>query len=411
MGHHKVDPSIIFEERRHFADAPRRMVMPVAILGLLMLGVSVLLALISDEGFAMFGRHYLVAYTWWTSIIVGAMFFVIIQHLTKAGWSVVVRRVPEILGCAVPTLALLSLPLVVPVLLGDGSVFSWADSEKVAASELIQKKAGYLNGWFFLARVAFYFTVWFLITRFYFTRSRRQDETGDPEHTRVMQRRSPLAIILFALTTTFFAFDFLMSIDPEWFSTMFGVYFFAGSVVSFMAFFALTLMGIQRRGILVKAISTEHYHDIGKLNFAFVFFWGYIAFSQFMLIWYANIPEETLWYKHRSEGPWLAMAYVLIAGHLLIPFLGLLSRHVKRSRKAYAFWAIWLLIMHWIDLNWIVTPTWAHGHGPVFHVIDLSLFLGIGGLVLATALKVGLQVALVPERDPLLGESLAFENM
>ncbi|HMQ23352.1 MAG TPA: hypothetical protein PKE00_12730, partial [Planctomycetota bacterium] len=105
MGHHKVDPSIIFEERRHFADAPRRMVMPVTILGLLMLGVSVLLALISDEGFAMFGRHYLVAYTWWTSIIVGAMFFVIIQHLTKAGWSVVVRRVPEILGCAVPTLA------------------------------------------------------------------------------------------------------------------------------------------------------------------------------------------------------------------------------------------------------------------------------------------------------------------
>ncbi|MCA8970532.1 MAG: hypothetical protein KDC95_12135, partial [Planctomycetes bacterium] len=156
---------------------------------------------------------------------------------------------------------------------------------------------------------------------------------------------------------------------------------------------------------------TEHYHHLGKLNFAVVFFCGYIAFSQFMLIWYANIPEEPLCFEHRTEGPWLAVAYVLIFGHMIIPFAGLLSRHVKRSRKAYAFWAIWLLVMHWIDLNWIVMPTFSHGGGSVFHVIDLSLFLGIGALVLATALKIGSQVALVPERDPLLGESLAFENM
>lgn len=412
MGPHSVDPSVIFEERRHLSDGPKRMVKPVAFIGLLMLGVSVLLSYVSGDGWSTFAQRYLVAYMWWLSIALGALFFVIIQHLTKAGWSVVVRRVAEILSCTMPVLAVLSLPLVVSVLMQDSTVFRWADPAEVAKSGLIQKKVGYLNPWFFAIRVVLYFVVLISLTRFFLKHSKEQDETGNIEHTRAMQKLSPLAIILFALTTTFISFDFLMSLDPEWFSTMFGVYFFAGCVVSFLAFYALTLMGLQRRGLLKNAVTTEHFHDIGKLNFAFIFFWGYVAFSQFMLIWYANIPEETLWFEHRSHGPWFYVAIALVACHLFIPFAGMLSRHVKRSRKGYAFWAIWLLVIHWVDLNWIITPTWAHGdHTSVFHFVDVSLFLGVGALVLATALGVASKVSLVPERDPLLGESLAFHNM
>ena len=411
MAHHAVDPSIILEEKRHLDGKLKKLVVPLAIVGLLLLGVSLLIASLSG-GVGMLGPHYLVAFMWWLSIALGALFFVVIQHLTKAGWSVVVRRVAEIVGRTMPMLALLALPIVIPTFFGSHSTFEWADPAIVAQKPLIQIKGAWLTPWFFALRVAIYFTIWIVLTRFFFERSRQQDESGDVRLTLVMQKWSPISIVLFALTTTFAAFDFLMALDAEWFSTMFGVYFFAGCVVSFMAFLALALMTIQRQGLLANAVTTEHLHDVGKLNFAFIIFWGYVAFSQFMLIWYANIPEETLWFAERTEGNWLVVSYVLLFGNLLIPFLGLLSRHAKRSRKVYGFWAVWLLVMHWVDLNWMVMPNFSHGeHASVFHPVDISCFLGVGALVCAMALKVASSVSLVPERDPLLGESLAFENM
>jgi hypothetical protein len=201
-----------------------------------------------------------------------------------------------------------------------------------------------------------------------------------------------------------------MSLDPMWFSTIFGVYYFAGCVLSAHAVLILVLMWLQGNKRLVRAITTEHFHDIAKMMFAFVIFWAYIAFSQFMLIWYANLPEETAWYRHRVEGPWWYVAWALVLGHFALPFLGLMSRHVKRNRRALAFWAIWLLVLHWVDLYWLVMPNFSAGHLPL-HVLDLTCTVGLLCLFVAAAAYKARNVNLVPTRDPRLAQSLAFENL
>jgi hypothetical protein len=218
-----------------------------------------------------------------------------------------------------------------------------------------------------------------------------------------------VALLLFAFTVTFASFDWLMSLSPRWFSTIFGVYFFSGAVVAFFAAIILAAMVLQLLGRLKTTVTIEHYHDLGKLLFAFVVFWGYIAFSQYLLMWYANIPEETGWYLVRQSGPWRWVALALLFGNLLIPFCGLLSRHVKRWKWSLAFWAAWLLAMHWLDLYWIIMPNLSPSALPL-GAIDACLFLGIGGVYLAGLIHVAGQHPLLPIADPRLGESLAFEN-
>jgi len=201
-----------------------------------------------------------------------------------------------------------------------------------------------------------------------------------------------------------------MSLDPHWFSTMFGVYWFAGIVASFFALMTLLSTGLQRSGRLEGLITLEHFNDYGRAMFAFVFFWAYIAFSQYMLIWYANIPEETGWYLHRQQHGWGWIGISLVLLHWLVPFVGLMSRYTKRRVRLMVFWAIWILVMHWVDLYWLIKPTAHGGAGIAPALSDLAATACIGGFWLAAVARVAGNRPLVPLRDPRLEESLNFEN-
>ena len=232
-----------------------------------------------------------------------------------------------------------------------------------------------------------------------------------------MQWWAPLGLILFGLTLTFAMWDWVMSLDPGWYSTIFGVYIFAGSALSMFATVILTVMFLQSLGYLKDSVSSEHFHDMGKFLFGFTFFYGYIAFSQFMLQWYGNLPEETEWYSHRGAttavaqvNAWSVVILMVLFGQVLIPFAGLLSRHVKRCRAMLAFWAIWQLVFHWVDLFWIVRPQMTPDNAFDLGIIDLAVFVGVGGLFFAMVVRTAGLAALRPLRDPRLSASLAFEN-
>jgi hypothetical protein len=335
---------------------------------------------------------------------------VTLQHLVNAKWSIAVRRVGELLAANMTLLAVLALPIIIPLVFGNSSLYIWADSERVNADHLLHHKAPYLNVGFFAVRFILYFAFWAALSRYFFDHSVRQDQSGDPKHARRMARVSAPCMILLALTLTFAAFDFLMSLDPYWFSTIFGVYFFAGCVVSWHATFALALVYLQSKGRLTKIVSVEHYHDIGKMMFAFTVFWSYIGFSQFMLQWYANIPEETAWWKERFAGDWMYVSGALLFGHFVIPFFFLLSRHLKRNKTTLALAACWILGIHYVDMYWLVMPNLHHEHVS-FSLLDITSLVGIAGLFIASAAFQARKVNLIPTKDPRLAQSLAFENI
>ena len=265
-------------------------------------------------------------FAFFLSISLGGLFFVLLEHCTRAGWSVVARRVAEAIAANVWLMAVLAIPVV----LGMHHLYHWSDAAAVAHDPLIEAKVGFLNPTFFMIRLAIYFTIWGVMATFLYRTSLAQDASGDPALTLRMERLSAPGMVLFALSLNFAAFDLLMSLDPHWFSTIFGVYYFAASVVAFFAVMPKVLWALQSRGILKNAITVEHYHDFGKLLFAFVVFWAYIAFSQYMLIWYANVPEETEWFLKRQTGEWTTVSLLLIFGHFVVPFLLLVSRFIKR---------------------------------------------------------------------------------
>ncbi|MHB8899837.1 MAG: quinol:cytochrome C oxidoreductase, partial [Thermoguttaceae bacterium] len=321
-----------------------------------------------------------------------------------------VRRLNEILAANMPLMAVLFLPLAVSLFLPAVGPYVWANSEFAARSALVQHKEPYLNVSFFLARSLVYLGLWVWMARFYFTRSVRQDRSGDPQLTVTMERYSGPILLLYGVTITFAAFDWLMSIDPEWFSSIFGVYFYSGATVGGLAAVILVAIVSQRLGYANDAITTEHYHDLGKLLFSFVIFWGYIAFSQYMLIWYANIPEETRWYLDRQTPAWSGFSIVLLVGHLFIPFFGLISRVVKRRKGLLGFWCVWLLVLHWFDMCYLVMPAFSAERFPI-GLIDVCLLVGLGGLYVAGTVRAARGVALVATRDPRLAEALSFENI
>jgi hypothetical protein len=381
----------------------------LAVGGVVALAGAWVLAGSRDDPLKGFSASYLVSFCFFLSISLGALFFVALQHLVRAGWSVTLRRLAELLAANLSCLAFLFLPILVPLLVGRTGLYKWADAETVAADKLLQGKVPYLNVPFFAVRAGAYFLVWGFLARYFLVRSSRQDDSGDPRLTRRMERASAAALILFALTVTFASFDWLMSLEPAWFSTIFGLYFFSGAVVAFLATLILLAIALQAGGWLGRSITTEHYHELGKLLLGFIIFWGYMAFSQYMLIWYANIPEESVWYLARQTGPWVWVSVGLLFGHLLIPFFGLLSRQLKRRRMLLGGWAAWMLVAHWVDLYWLVMPTFSPERLP-FGLVDVCCIMGVGCLFLAGLLWIARGRALVPLRDPRLHESLAFEN-
>jgi len=375
-----------------------------------LLGVGVLalaasfMSLLGEEARKQFFFSYLVSYLFVLSVILGSMFFVLVQHLSRAGWSVVVRRVAENMMGTMPIM----VPLFLPIAFGYHTLYHhWVDAEP--DDTVLAGKSSYLNVTFFFVRAALYFAIWIGIALYFRRTSLRQDENGDPALTLRMARVAAPCMLLFALSLTFAAVDWVMALSPHWFSTMWGVYFFAGCYVGWMATLGLTLMWMNRRGCLADAVTTEHYHDVGKLLFAFVVFWTYTAFSQFMLIWYANLPEETSWYHHHLHGSWNGIGETMMVGHFGIPFVFLMSRHVKRARGTLAVAACFMLVMHWLDLHWNVMPHLHHdGISPSW--VDFTTPIGLACLVLCLFVSQVRRTPLLPLRDPRLKESLQFVN-
>ena len=374
-------------------------------LGLAALAAAALIAILTPRGGETFANAYLVSFVFCLSLALGALFFVLLQHLTGAGWGVVVRRPAEAVAGVFPLLAVLSVPLLVSL----KTLYPWAGPEALADHALSGKQA-YLNVPFFVIRWVVYFLIWSLLAWYLRRLSAQQDQTGDSRLTLRMERLSAPGMIGFALTATFFAFDVLMSRDPHWYSTIYGVYLFSGSAVGFFALLPLVTLILQRSGRIWHAVSADHYHDLGKLGFAFIVFWAYIAFSQFMLIWYSNIPEETTWYLRRLTGPWAGFSMFLLIGHFVIPFWILISRAVKRRPAFLAGAAVWILFMHWLDIYWLAMPEAVHGQLG-FSLQHVLCLVGLSALMTAIITFNLSRAALIPLKDPRLSESLSFENV
>lgn len=392
-------------ELRRLGPAEARMVPVVGGVGLALVLLALVVAAVTERGWQRFCFAYLVGFSFVLTVALGALFFVILQHLTRAGWSVVLRRLVENVASVVPALAVLVLPLVagIPVL------YPWSHPDHVASDPLLQAKSAYLNLPFFLIRLVVYFVAWSVLSRYFLQTSVRQDASGEASLSLQMQRRAAAAMVVFALTLTFASFDLLMSLDPHWFSTIIGVYVFAGATVASLGVITAGLHFLQRRGYLLHSVTVEHYHDLGKLLFAFVVFWAYIAFSQYMLTWYANLPEETGWFLRRQSHGWGWISLGLIAGHFLVPFLLLLSRRPKRHPALLAAVSGWVVLMHWLDLYWLVMPE-AGAAGAIPGLLDVSLGLGLAAMTAAFILLRMQRQSLIAEGDPRLAESQTFEN-
>ncbi len=352
-------------------------------------------------------QGYWLAFIFYTAISLGGLYFVLMQHLTRSGWSVVVRRLSEHFMRNIWIMLLFLLPLI----FGMHDLFSWSDTAHAAHDPILQAKAPYLNVPFFWIRSIGYFLIWGGIAAYFFALSRKQDSTGNPELTANLQAKAGIALVVYGLTQTFASFDWLMSLSPHWFSTLFGVYFFAGTAVVFLAALSVTLLILRSRGILAKVVTVEHYHDIGKLLYGYMMFWGYLAFSQLMVIWISNIPEEGAWYIVRGSygSPWQWVTILLAVGYFVIPFFLFMSRHAKRNLVVHFAIALWLMAMPLVDYFWIIQPnftptslglSWAH----------LGMFLGVGGVYFAALCWQMSAHPLVPVQDPRLSESLHFEN-
>jgi hypothetical protein len=419
-----------------------------------------------------FAFAYLFGFATVFAISLGALFFVIVQHLTSAGWSVTVRRGAEFMMVALPVMAL----LFVPVLLtktselypwyhvmqqsghgpthgehaapspahgehaapahgehaagGHGDAHeAWTPGHRMTQEQiehhehhaLIEGKRWYLGLNFFWARLAIYLVAWVWLTRTFFRNSTLQDATKDIVHSQRSARVAPIAVTVFALSLTFAAFDWFMSLQPEWPSTIFGVWFFSASVVS--SFAALVLLSglFRASGVVGNAINTEHFHDLGKLLFGFNCFWAYISFSQFFLIWYASIPEETVFYHIRwGEGPWTPVSISIVFLHFFAPFLLLISRNTKRffGQKLLYLGAALVLVMHTVEMYWLVLPNYAaqnsisagDAHALAPSIVDVLALVGFVGAFLAVVFFNAAKHPLVPVGDPRLHRALHLEN-
>jgi len=358
-----------------------------------------------DPRRALYG--YLVAFVYWLGIALGALILVGALHASNARWPVVLRRFVE----TVPQSVLLFALLFVPIVLGMKQIFVWvappAGLDPVM-EHAIHHKHPYLNVPFFVGRAVLYFAVWLAVAHLLRAWSVRQDEVGGVRLTRWQRRLGVGSLPFLALTLSFASFDWMMSLDPRFFSTIFGVYWFAGS---FMSTFAVTIIAAAltrgEPGAFGNRMSVEHFHSLGKFMLAFTAFWAYVAFSQFMLIWIANVPEEVPWYILRIDGGWLWVGVFLAIFHFFVPFFLLLSRDLKRDPRRLALVAGWLLFVHWIDLYWLVMPH-LHPAGPRPSPWDLTSWVGVGGAAVAFTVWRMRAAAPVPVRDPYIEDSLRY---
>ncbi len=354
-------------------------------------------------------QAYHVAFVFWAGIAVGALLINMSFHAGKAKWYVVVRRILE----TIPLSSWLFLLLAVPVLLGMGRLFPWVDPSGLAPElrHLAEHRRPYLNVPFFVIRTVLYFAIWIAIAHLLYGWSTRQDESRDPLLTAKQRWLGAGALPLVGLAITFAAFDWQMSLDLRLFSTIFGLYYFAGSFLAAFAVLVLAVNASRAEGLPGALMNANHYHSLGKWMLAFVCFWGYMAFSQYLLMWIANLPEEVPWYLARNKTAWLPIGVFLVVFHFLVPFFALLSRDLKRSPRGLSATAVYILIVHYVDVYWVMMPALRHDAAGAIspHWTDLTALVGVGAAGVAFVLWRLRGRPAVPVGDPYLEESLRYE--
>jgi hypothetical protein len=350
-------------------------------------------------------RSYLVAFAFVATAGLAAFFFVMVQFLSGSAWSVTSRRIMENIMITVPACALLFLPIA----FGLHHIYPWTNPALVQSDALVRGKSGFLSDNFFIARTYGYFLLWSIWIFAIYRQSVKQDQRRSIRQMTIASRWSGTGLFLVVAVGTLAAWDWLMSVEPTWYSTIFGLYYLADGAVLFFSLVILISLGFRKAGILDKEINIEHYHDLGKWLFAMTCFYTYIAFSQYLLIWYANIPDETQFYRHRSVGTWLVISLSLPFIRFFIPFFTLLSRPAKRNLTILTVMSIWSVVVVYLDMYWVIMPVF-YPTGPQLHWLDLATLgvtVSIAGLVFWSRFR---KHALVPVGDLRLEQSLHFEN-
>ena len=358
---------------------------------------------------------YLAAYAFWVGIAAAALVFLMANEAAGARWYVVVRRLLETIPAALVVLAL----LFVPIALGVGRLYPWAGplpaahgghGEARLAAHLWEHRHAWLNVPFFLFRAVLYLLVLLGVGAVLRSLSLRQDGSGDPDLTLKRRRLAAGGLPFVALAITFAAVDWQMSLSAFVFSTIFGVYWFAGSLVAAIGVLILAVAAASREEPIKGALNANHVHSLGKYLFAFTAFWAYIAFSQYLLVWIANLPEEVPWYLVRTDSGWKAVGVFLALFQFVLPFVILLSRSLKRRIGPLVAMSVWILVVHYVDIYWVVMPPYSPS-GPRPNWMDLAALAGVGGVALAFVVSRLRGHPLIPARDPGLAESLRYEPM
>jgi hypothetical protein len=349
-----------------------------------------------------FFRSYLLAFLFWGGIPVGCLSIAMIHHLSGGMWGLVIRRILEAGTRTLPLVAALFLPL----LLGLPRVYEWARPEVVAADPVLRAKELYLNVPFFVVRAVFYFGVWWGLAYFMNRWSLELDARYQIKVARRLRGLSGGGLVLLGLTITFSSVDWGMSLNPHWFSTVYGILFMVGQVLSAMALVVVLLARVAEVPPFRGVLQAMQIHDLGKLLLAFVMLWAYINLSQFLIIWQGNLPEETPFYITRLQGGWQVLALILVVFHFALPFVMLLSRDLKRNARLLGSLAAGIFVVRLLDLYWLVAPDLVHGHGFHPHWLDLAAPLGLGGVWLWAFARELRQRPLLPVGEPEIRERL-----
>jgi hypothetical protein len=339
-----------------------------AIVGLVLAGVGLALS-----GLDRFFQAYLVAYTFWLGVALGSMALLMVQHLSGGAWGVVIRRPLEAATSTLPAMAVLFLPIA----FGMQSLYEWTH-DGALNDPVIAAKAPYLNTGFFLLRAAFYFAIWIGIGQLLLKWSKEQDQTGDPINADKLGYLSGGGLVAYALTLTFAITDWLMSTNPHWFSTMWGPLFMVGQGLAALAVTINVLVFLMGTAPMDRVLNAGHFHDLGKLLFAFLMLWAYLSFSQFLIVYSANLVEEVPHYLDRSQGGYQYITIALIVLHFIVPYSLLLSREVKRGITRLRLIAAWLILMRIVDYYWQVAPEFNKTLSVT--VADIGLPVALGGI-------------------------------
>ena len=350
-----------------------------------------------------FFRSYLLAFVFWNGLAVGSLAVLMLQYLTGGAWGIAIRRELEAATRMLWLTALAFLPLI----FGMHRLYEWTHADAVAHDELLQKKTFYLNTPFFLARTAIAFAAWMLIAYFLNRWSREQDTHADHKAVdRKLQLLSGGGLVVYALTTTFTSVDWVMSLEPHWYSTMYGVIFMVSQALGALALATLAIVRISDKQPLSEFLGGRILHDLGKMLFAFTMIWAYVNFSQYLIVWSGNLPEEITWYLARFRGGWGYVGAAVLLFHFVVPFLLLLSRKANRDPKTLTLAAVLLVVMRFVDISWLVLPAFSAGKFS-FSYMDFSLPLGLGGIWLSFYARQLATRPLLPVNDPGFEEALA----